>query len=112
MSLTMASILRKRNQSLFRKYNDAQGNLAATYAELLKVVVEITTTYHKRVRSKSLSNLVTQGQTNIMQQARRLMLRILISSLEKRSTLSSIIVIKSPTLSGHASLSALFALKV
>lgn len=60
MSLTVASILRKRNQSLFTEYNDAQGKLTATYAELLKVVVKITTTYHKKIRSKSLSNRVTR----------------------------------------------------
>lgn len=44
-------MLQKRNRSLFTK-SDAQDELAATYSELLVVVVDITTTYHKRIRSK------------------------------------------------------------
>lgn len=50
-------MLQKRNRSLFTKYDTPQDELAATYSELLIVVVEITTTYHKRIRSKRLLDL-------------------------------------------------------
>jgi hypothetical protein len=60
MSLTMSSILRKRNRSLFAKYEATQDELAVTYSELLTVVVEMTMTYHKKIRCKKDSNPVTR----------------------------------------------------
>ena len=51
-------MLQKRNRSLFTKYDAPQDEVAATYSELLIVVVEITKTYHKRIRSKGLLDLV------------------------------------------------------
>ena len=50
-------MLQERNRSLFTKYDTAQDELAATYSELLIVVLEITTTYHKRIRSKGLLDI-------------------------------------------------------
>lgn len=45
-------MLQRRNRALFTKYDAPQDELAATYSELLIVIVDITTTYHKRIRSK------------------------------------------------------------
>lgn len=50
-------MLQKRNRSLFTRFDTPQDELAATYSELLIVVVDITTTYHKRIRSKALLDL-------------------------------------------------------
>lgn len=50
-------MLQKRNRSIFTRYDAPQDELAATYSELLIVVVEITTTYHKKIRSKRLLDL-------------------------------------------------------
>lgn len=105
MSLTLSSILRKRNRDLFNKYDATQDELSGTYSELLTVVVEITTTYHKRIRSKIYLNHEEKGQSNIMQEVRLPTLKISISSLGRGSTLFSIVVIKFPTPCGHASLS-------
>lgn len=48
LSLTLASILRSREQ--FTIDDVTQDQLVTTYSELLSVVVEITTTYQKRSR--------------------------------------------------------------
>ena len=51
-------MLQKRNRSLFTKYDATQDELVATYSELLIVVVEITTEYHRRIRSNGFLHLV------------------------------------------------------
>ena len=51
MSLQLSSIL--RNHKLFTSNAATKDELAATYAELLEIVVEITMTWYRRSKSRN-----------------------------------------------------------